>query len=139
MTFLALWEPAWYNLDQSLKVGRQDRFAFYHGSVLPGYDLVFANDLGTNWDYRSATVELIEHPEFGLLDEVDATEFGQYTFRLQDGRWIIIEAEEGPGKVNAASPDFPVDVSDPGRADNLDWTLVAVLSGVRNANQGRSR
>ncbi|MGX7669595.1 hypothetical protein [Plantactinospora sp. DSM 117369] len=136
LTLLALWDPGWYNLDQSLKVGRQDRFAFCHGVVSPGYDLVFANGLGTNWDYRSATVELIEHPEFGLLDEVDTTAFGQYTFRLQDGRWITIEAEEGPGAVNAASPDFPVDAADPNRGGSSDWTLVVALSGVTNANRG---
>ncbi|GAA3738258.1 hypothetical protein GCM10022225_21520 [Plantactinospora mayteni] len=134
MTSLALWDPGWYDLDQPLKVGRQDRFAFHHGIVSPGYDLVFANGLGTNWDYRSATVETIEHPEFGLLDEVDTTTgFGEYTFRLQDGRWVTVEAEESPGAVNAASPDFPVDAS---RAGSSDWALVVVLSGVTNANRG---
>jgi hypothetical protein len=68
----AWWDPGWHNLDQLLKVGRHDTFAFYrsHFPATPGYDLVFANTVGSDWDHRSATVESIEHARFGYLDEV---------------------------------------------------------------------
>ncbi|MEU5725067.1 hypothetical protein ABZ783_25055 [Micromonospora sp. NPDC047738] len=158
MALLAWWDPGWYNLDQSLRVGRRDTFAFFwpgdmavddprigfdrhpHRLLLtkPGYDLVFANSVGRAWDYRSATVESIEHARFGPLDAVDTTSFGQYTFRLHDGRSVTIEAEETPGAVNAASPDFPVDVCDPAWAGNSGWALVVVLADVTEASPDRT-
>jgi hypothetical protein len=134
-TPLALWDPGWYNLDQSLKVGRRDRFAFGYHLEPTSYDLIFANDLGTLWNYQRATVEVIEHAEFGLLDEVDTTAFGQYTFRLQDGRWVTIEAEQELGSVNAASADFPIDACDRVWASKWGWALVVLLSGVTSANR----
>lgn len=142
MTLRAWWDPGWYNLDQPLKVGRRDTFAFFRSQHVtkPGYDVVIANTMGSDWDYRSATVEAIEHARFGPLDEVDTTQFGQYTFRFHDGRWVTIEAEEGPGCVNAASPDFPADVCDRAWADNSGWALTVVLSDVTEAvRPGRRR
>jgi len=159
VTLRAWWDPSWYNLDQSLKVGRRDTFAFFWNADLtlddlrvefdphperlfltkPGYDLVFANETGMAWDYRSATVESIEHARFGPLDEVDTRSFGQYRFRLGDGRWVTIEAEESPGEVNAASPGFPVDVCGPAWASNSGWALVVVLAEVTETNPDRLR
>jgi hypothetical protein len=132
MTLRAWWDPGWYNLDQSLKVGQHDTFAFCWPSTIakPGYDLVFANSTGIDWDYRSATVESVEHARFGSLDEVDTTRFGQYTFRFHDGRWVTIEAEQDLGLVNHASPDFPVEACDRAWADTSGWALAVVLSDV---------
>ncbi len=128
MTTRALWEPGWYNLDHSLKVGRRDVFAFRRPYVetRPGYDRLFANDIGRDRDYRSAVVVSIVHAELGALAEVDAEPFGQYRFTLADGRWVVIEAEQGPGAVNDAHPDFPVDRC--GGSD--DWALDVVLDDL---------
>jgi hypothetical protein len=137
VTLRAWWDPGWYNLDQPLQVGRRDSFAFFRRELLtkPGYDLVFANTVGSDWEYRSATVESIHHLRFGALTGVDTTRFGQYTFRLHDGRWVTIEAEEGPGRVNAASPDFPVGVCDRAWAESSGWALAVVLSDVRRSSR----
>jgi hypothetical protein len=135
----AWWDPGWYNLDQSLQAGRRDKLAFFRRELLtqPGYDLVFANTVGSDWEYRSATVESIEHARFGILNEVDTTRFGQYTFRFRDGQWVNIEGEEGPGRVNAASPDFPVDACNPAWAGNSGWSLAVVLSDVTRPSMDR--
>jgi hypothetical protein len=153
VTLRAWWDPGWYNLDQSLKVGRRDTFAFYWGArvsaddprigfdphperlflTLPGYDLVFANSVGRAWDYRSAIVESIEHARFGPIDEVDTVSFGQYTFRFHDGRWVTIETEQGLGSVNGASEDFPANACDPAWPRNSGWALVVVLAEVSEA------
>lgn len=128
----AVWKPGWYNLDHSLAVGRRDAFAF----PLPGpgaeHELVFVNTVGTysEWTYWVATVVAIEHARFGPVDEVDTRPFGQYTFRFTDGRWVTIEAEEGPGHVNAASPDFPVDDCDKEWAHTGGWALQVTLADV---------
>jgi hypothetical protein len=132
MTIRALWEPGWYNLDSSLKVGRRDVFGFHRPCLetRPSYDRLFANDLGRDWDYRSATVVSIRHAEFGALDEVDAKPFGQYRFTLADGRWVVIEAEQGPGAVNDAHPDFPVDRC----GGAAGWSLDVVLDDLAVAH-----
>ena len=103
-----------------------------------GYDLLFANSVGSAWDYRSATVESIEHATFGPLDEVETLDFGRYTFRFHDGRWVTIEVEQGPGIVNAASPDFPVDVCDPAWARSSGWALDVVLADVVESSRDRA-
>ena len=125
----AWWDPGWYNLDQPLKVGRRDTFAFFsrHLPVRSGYDLVFANAVGGDWNYLSATVQAIEHERFGRLDAVDTLHFGEYTFRFHDGRWVTIEAEQDPGHVNSASPEFPQDICDPAWAHDSGWALAVTL------------
>ncbi|NUT36526.1 MAG: hypothetical protein HOV79_26020 [Hamadaea sp.] len=154
MTVRAWWSPGWYNLDKPLKAGERDIYGFYrsgdpagHGPLpvfdphpekvfrtKPGFDLLFANSTGRAWDYRYVTIETIEHARFGPVDEVDTRSFGQYTFRFADGRWVTIEAEQGPGNVNAASPDFPVGDCDPAWADEEGWALVVTLSDIVQAS-----
>jgi hypothetical protein len=135
LTLRACWDPGWYNLDQPLKVGRRDTLAFVRRylSAKPEYDLVFANTVGSDWDYRSATVKSIEHARFGPLDEIDTTAFGQYSFRFPDGQWVTIEAEQSLGLVTAASPGFPVDACNPAWAHNSGWALVVMLVDVTEA------
>ncbi|MBM2618412.1 hypothetical protein JIG36_22895 [Actinoplanes sp. LDG1-06] len=133
MTVRARWSPGWYNLDQSLKVGDRGTFAFLRDLPPPGYDVMLANSVGTpthHWNYWLATVESVHHSHFGALTEVDTRPFGQYTFTLTDGRWVTIEAEEGPGHVNAASPGFPRADCDPAWADTDGWALDVILTDV---------
>lgn len=132
MTIRARWAPGWYNLDASLKVGRQSTFAF--SRLAPrGFDAGFLNGMlrPDSFYYASAVVEAIEHGRFGALTEVDTRPFGQYTFTRADGGWVTIEAEENLGHVNASSPGFPVTDCDPAWADddNDGWALTVVLSG----------
>jgi hypothetical protein len=137
----ALWDPGWYNLDQSLITGGRDTFVFLPDASEqhPGYDLVFANTVGVDvdWAYREATVSAIEHARWGAVQEVDASRFGEYTFRFVGGRWVTIEAEEGPGSVNAASPDFPVGECDREWATTSGWALAVTLVDVTKAERPR--
>jgi len=135
----ALWDPGWYNLDQSLKVGQRAELTFLDEDLAAdrGYDLVFANTVGGRWHHRWATVEGIEHAWFGAVDEVDTSEFGQYTFRFADGRWVAIEAEQEPGGVNAASTGFPVDECDRAWADTSGWALAVTLFHLGGAQPHR--
>jgi hypothetical protein len=64
-------------------------------------------------------------PRFGPLD---VTSFGGYVVTLQDGRWVTVEAEHGPGMVNAASPDFPI-----------EYRLVATAAEVRPETRAGQR
>jgi hypothetical protein len=139
VTLHGWWDPGWYNLDQPLKAGRRDTFAFLRAGrgARPGYDLVFANTVGGDWDDYTATVVSIEHAGFGALDEVDTVRFGEYTFRFRDGRWVSIEAEQGPGHVNAASPGFPVGSCDPAWADTSGWALTVTLADVAATKRRR--
>jgi hypothetical protein len=144
--FRALWEINWYNSDRSLKVGERSVFRFCGPDVglRPDCDLRFeTNEIcGEDAvdDFRRATVESIEHPEFGALDEVDTSVTFSYTFRFRDGRWVTFDVEQSQGVVEAASPDFAIDRSGPGwsRYEGrvktwdryADWDLEVVLSDV---------
>ncbi len=134
MATTAWWDPGWYNLDQPVKAGQRSLFAFYRPErAKPGHDLVFANNVGTDWIYRTATVVSIEHARFGPVDEVDTRPFGQYTFRFADGGWVTIETEEALGAVDAASPGFPVDDCDRAWAGTSGWALTVTLTDVVTA------
>jgi hypothetical protein len=142
----ALWEIQWYNSDRSLKVGERSVFRFRGPdfTLRPDYDLWFeTNEIAEEDavdDFRRATVESIEHPKFGALDEVDTSQMFSYTFRFRDGRWVTFDVEQSQGVVEAASPDFAIDRSDPGwsRYDGrtktwdqyADWNLEVVLADV---------
>ncbi|MEV4517712.1 hypothetical protein AB0K00_53235 [Dactylosporangium sp. NPDC049525] len=131
MKVRARWNPGWYNLDQSLKVGNRATFGFSRAKPPADYDVVLAHDMGAprcDWNSWSATVESIEHDRLGVVAEVDTRPFGQYTFTFGDGRWVTIEAEESPGHVDDASPGFPIDDCDPAWAGNSGWALTVVFS-----------
>ncbi|WP_205328202.1 hypothetical protein [Glycomyces sp. YM15] len=144
----ALWEIIWYNSDWPLKVGERDVFPFLRGDAgrKPGYDLCFGHDLMCDNDYRWATVEAVEHPKFGAIDEVDTGEFGEYTFRFRDGRWVAIDTEQSHGVVLASSPDFTIDKSDPdwdtymGSWDrHSGWDLDVTLTDLVVSNHAEMR
>jgi hypothetical protein len=137
----ALWAPSWHNQDWPLKVGERGTFPFFgpDAQLAPGYDLRFEYDLDPDDDYRRATVEAIEHPQFGALAEVDTRAFGQYTFLLRDGRWAVVEAEQGVGVVLSASPDFPIGESAPGRDRRQRWDLDVVLSDLAVSSHDEAR
>ena len=130
--YRARWEPGWFNLDWALRTGWRSVFGFHRPYLLtmPGYDLIFHNDMGRDCNYRWATVESIEHADFGALTEVDTWKLGESTFRFADGRWATIEAEAGPGRVNAVSADFAEALDRPGAGGYEGWALDVTLSDL---------
>lgn len=112
LTRRALWVPSWYELDQSLRSGDVGRFVFFQSQPswlgntiaslppdwLGDFSYVFFNQLlnATPWESRTARILSIQHPILGPLHSVDT--YGlDYTFELQSGRSIVVNAEEEPG------------------------------------------
>lgn len=128
----ASWKPEWYNLDQSMAVGRRHPFAFAPPGLeaVAEQELVFAATTQPPSTFWVATVVAIEHARFGPVDEVDTRPFGEYLFRFGDGRWVAIETEEGLGRVNSASPDFPAGECDEEWAYTGGWALHVTLTDV---------
>ena len=100
MTY-AHWRPGWYELDQALEVGREAQFAFFQPQPGdPDQPLVFHNTL---WRPEEAvvargTVAKISHPVLGAILKIE-TEGLDYTFVLADGRHLVVDAEEEPGRL----------------------------------------
>ncbi|MBD7918775.1 hypothetical protein H9657_10880 [Cellulomonas sp. Sa3CUA2] len=126
----ASWKPGWYNLDQTLVVGRSSAFAFSlpGPQAGPGHELAFATS--GEWKYWKATVVAVENARFGPVREVDTMRFGMYTFRFEDGRWVTIETEQWIGALLDASPGFPVDDFDEEWANTGGWDLRVTLTDV---------
>jgi hypothetical protein len=96
-TRTAQWRPGWYELDQSIEVGLRAEFGFLEDEE----PLVFHNTL---WEPNRAlaaigTIAGITHAQLGPLRKVDARGL-DYTFVLEDGRELIVNAEEEPGKLH---------------------------------------
>ena len=82
-------------------------------------DLVFFNTVfdADLRQVRRCTIEHIENPEIGQINEI-LTDGLDYQVNLPDGRTLMINAEEEPGKIY-----------DP-RLSVKNWTLVVQLSNV---------
>jgi hypothetical protein len=101
-TRAAEWRPGWYELDQPIEIGLAAEFAFFpldppqeSCSVLQFYN--------TLWHPEEAiaargVIAKITHRQLGPLRRVD-TEGLEYTFVLLDGRELVVNAEEEPGKI----------------------------------------
>lgn len=123
----ALWVPGWYELDQSVAVGQNERLWFYldppdsNSSALEGesYDFVFFNQLSTvaNCQIRVASVLSIDHPTLGSIERID-TDGLDYVFQLDGGERITVNAEEQPGKAYE------------GYQEVVDWSVMVLLGDV---------
>ena len=127
VTQRALWIPGWYELDQSIVVGQQQRFWFFGNSPFEsneedadGIDLVFFNQMAStsNSQVRYARVLDIEHKELGPLQRVD-TDGLDYIFYPLDGEEVVVNAEEEPGKIYD-NDDLEIE----------DWSVVVTLADV---------
>ena len=123
-TQLALWSPGWYELDQSVAVGNRQRFWFFQNPPADldhaeSFDFVFFNENSTssNVQVREANVVSIEHEQLGKLSRIDA-EGLDYTFTQENGKNVVVNAEEDPGTVY----DAPLII--------LDWSVQVGLSDV---------
>lgn len=87
------WEPAWYELDQSVVVGDIDLF------YLSKDKRYFSNGLMRNDDCEiRAEITDISHPELGEVKGIIAIGLC-YTIYLSDGNEILVEAEEDPSRI----------------------------------------
>lgn len=93
---LVKWNPAWYELDQSVVVGdiglfyfSQDRRCFYNDFI------------GKNERKIKAEILGITHPELGGVRGIIAIGLCYYIY-LGDGNEIIVEAEERPGCIEGS-------------------------------------
>ncbi len=104
----AVWYPSWYNLDQSLEVGKESEYALFR--CVPEYlkefgDHVFFNEsYGVTWkptDVRrvKAMVKSITNSVLGAILRIDTSERFDYTITLADGTELLVNAEEEPGKL----------------------------------------
>ena len=102
----ALWVPGWYELDQTLVLGENQKLWFFQtppedivtDETTP--DFIFFNQLDstTNCQVRSARVIEMVHPQIGPLARID-TDGCDYLFFPIDGEEIVVNAEEEPGQV----------------------------------------
>ena len=123
----AIWTPSWYEMDQSLGIGASNKFWFFQDlnsvtNIADDIDMVFFNQLDStvNSQLRFANVVEIHHPILGQLSRVD-TDGLDYIFATIDGKEILVNAEEEPGK----SYDEDIDID--------DWSVVACLTNVSEA------
>jgi hypothetical protein len=132
----AIWIPAWYNLDQSLEIGKQDEFALFRS--VPDHlqqfgDQVFYNDLWNpdNVLLIKATVVSITNPVLGAIRKIDTSDQLDYTITLSDGTELLVNAEEEPGKLyervgGAWTASMRV---------VEDWRVIVEFSEIPAANQ----
>lgn len=87
------WNPSWYELDQSIAVGdtgyfylQKDAQTFANGPVSTGDQKVEATILG------------ITHPILGPISRI-LTAGLDYSFVLENGEVILVNAEEEPGTI----------------------------------------
>ncbi len=120
----AIWTPGWYEMDQTVAVGMEQKFWFFKdksraGIIDEAIDLVFFNQLDStcNCQVRFAHVVDIWHDILGPLARVD-TDGLDYLFVTTAGREIMVNAEEQPGKSD--DPVFDID----------DWSVWVTLNNV---------
>lgn len=89
------WEPGWYELDQTIVVGDTDWF------YLTKDNLYFSNGLLSSGSHDCevrAEILKITHPELGDIKGIITIGL-DYSIYLSDGKVILVEAEEAPGKI----------------------------------------
>src|SRR5260370_5221317 len=100
----AIWFPFWYELDQSLELGKTGNFLFFREppSTLPGVTVpvFYCGDLRLTDSCYSAEKRILQinHPILGQIERIDAKGLC-YTLRMTDGRELKVQAEESPGQI----------------------------------------
>lgn len=124
MTINALWIPAWYELDPSIVVGVTEEFVFHKtaaNEVLKFYSGAKENDAVK----AIGTISAIKHNVLGDIESVDAQGL-DYTLVLQDGRRLLVNAEENPGLVY----EWVDDSWQPSDMVITDWTLTVQFASL---------
>lgn len=124
MTINALWIPAWYELDPSIVVGVTEEFVFHKtaaNEALKFYSGAKENDAVK----ATGTISAIKHNVLGDIESVDAQGL-DYTLVLQDGRRLLVNAEEKPGLVY----EWVDDSWQPSDMVITDWTLTVLFASL---------
>jgi hypothetical protein len=93
---IAIWQAAWYELDQPIKLGLKEIFWLTEENDVLKFHTGFAGDKGIK-EIKGEILK-IKHRIIGEVSEIDA-EGLSYTIKLISGQEIIVEAEESPGKI----------------------------------------
>ncbi len=111
---IVIWQAAWYELDQPIKLGLKDTFWLTEKAG----DLKFHSGFSGDKGIRKIEGEIlkISHRTIGDIREID-TEGLTYRIELISGQEIIVEAEETPGKIEN---DYPV-------FGNDDWKFEVTI------------
>lgn len=126
---IALWRPAWHELDQTLILDLRQKYFFFTSSASDSEKedtdqpatapLRFFNgvDPGMDGEVRFAKVIKIEHAVIGELLRVDT--FGlDYILYPVGSEEIVIDAEEEPGAIRSGASGID------------DWTMQVTLSEI---------
>jgi len=102
----AIWQAAWYELDQSIKVGLKDEFWFIKGE---DNKLKFHRGLDREkYVILKCEVLSIKHKVLGDILEINTNGLSYHIF-LPAEKNIQIDAEEDPGKIENDYPEFDTD------------------------------
>jgi len=105
----AIWYPHWYELDQAIEVGCVGEFEFF---VSPpehladeGVLVFFVPWYADNEQRYTARKRIvrIHHPRLGEIRGID-TRGLDYKFNMMEGPYLLVEAEETPGRVYGQPP-----------------------------------
>jgi len=101
----AVWDPGWYDGDQSIAIRLTDEFFFWEAVPTvaddPG-ELRFYSDLGRGQVIAGrGTIARIWHPELGEIREID-TGADNYRVYLANGTVFDVDQEQNPGSVGDA-------------------------------------
>jgi hypothetical protein len=101
-----VWRAAWYELDQPIKLGMKDEFWL----VNELNNIRFHTGLDDKKDLEIIKGEVlnIQHKALGAIAQID-TKGLTYKIELTSGLFIIVEAEEGPGKILKESSSYKQD------------------------------
>jgi len=124
MTINALWIPAWYELDQSIVVGVTEEFVF-HKTVANEALTFYSGAKGSDAVKAAGTISAIKHNVLGDIESVDAQGL-DYTLVLQDGRRLLVNAEENPGLIY----EWVDDSWQPSDMVITDWTLAVQFASL---------
>lgn len=105
-TVLAIWQPGWHRLDQSIEVGQLARFWFFPRQDTADMQcrLQFFNSTSsveTPVEIRTARIVSISHPELGSLSRIEA-DWLDYKFHGVNGEEFLVNADEEPGTLYTA-------------------------------------
>jgi glycosyltransferase involved in cell wall biosynthesis len=108
-----IWEPQWYNLDDSIEVGREDAYSFLVPAD-PSEPHRFNMGLGTekSGHVARARVVSITHARLGPIRAVRTHSSFEYTVVPENGAAILINSEEEPGAIWDGKDWIPHDPSD---------------------------
>lgn len=113
----AIWQAAWYELDQPIKVGLKDTFILIEKTEVLRFYTGFAEEK----EIRKIEGEIlkINHRTLGEISEIHTNGL-TYRIKLISGKEIVVEAEETPGKIENDYPQF----------DNDNWRFEVIISRI---------